>query len=79
MPINHGDEYLIKAKDETGKYQIVGNINVGEYGPRITLKKDELLIKLFENTEANRRMYFPVFIWNKKEATEVVESEEDDA
>lgn len=66
MPINKDEEYVIKVKTDNG-YRIVGNISVGDYGPRVSLTNNELLRSKLEAVEEGKRLYMPVFEASKKD------------
>lgn len=82
MPILHTDDYIIKMKNSeadevaTGnKYRIAGSITVGDYGPRLSLipskaliKELEAVLKDNEANKSNKRVWLPVYAYEKKDA-----------
>jgi len=76
MPILDTEEFVIKAKNSEGKYRIVGNLQQGDYGPRLSLINCKLLRDALAQAEDGKRVFLPVYLndWNDRE---VVKQEEE--
>lgn len=78
MPILDNEEYVVKTKNSEGKYRIVGNLQQGDYGPRLSLMNCKLLRDALANVEDGKRLFMPVYIndWADNNATKEESTEE---
>lgn len=76
MPILDNEEFVIKAKNEEGKFRIVGSLKQGDYGPRLSLINSKLLRDALAKVKDDKRAFFPVYLVDSKE-NDTVQGETD--
>ncbi len=71
MPIERNEEYVLKVKTDNGS-RIVGNVSMGDYGPRVSIVNAPVFTDALNKVEMGKRIYLPMYVAGDKPAADTV-------